>query len=41
VLVGCAPVVVGVVPVLEGRRPTRAVLCAAGLVVLGAFAVQG
>jgi hypothetical protein len=42
VLVGCAPIVVGVVvPALEGRRPTRAVLCAAGLVALGAFTVQG
>ncbi|WP_406150910.1 EamA family transporter [Streptomyces sp. NBC_01012] len=42
VLVGCAPIVVGVlVPVLEGRRPARAVLCAAGLVAVGAFTVQG
>lgn len=42
VLVGCAPIVVGVlVPALEGRRPTRAVLYAAGLVALGAFTVQG
>ncbi|SCK10458.1 Permease of the drug/metabolite transporter (DMT) superfamily [Streptomyces sp. LamerLS-316] len=42
VLVGCAPIVVGVlVPALEGRRPTRAVLCAAGLVAAGAFTVQG
>ncbi|OKI48493.1 hypothetical protein A6A29_05740 [Streptomyces sp. TSRI0281] len=42
VLVGCAPIVVGVlVPVLEGRRPSRAVLYAAGLVAAGAFTVQG
>lgn len=42
VLVGCAPIVVGVlVPAMEGRRPTRAVLCAAGLVAVGAFTVQG
>lgn len=42
VLVGCAPIVVGVlVPALERRRPTRAVLCSAGLVAVGAFTVQG
>ncbi|MFE6176680.1 DMT family transporter [Streptomyces sp. NPDC056464] len=42
VCVGCAPVVVAVlVPLLEGRRPRRAVLCGASLVVAGACAVQG
>ncbi|MFF0747084.1 EamA family transporter [Streptomyces sp. NPDC004111] len=42
VLVGCAPVVVAVlVPLLDGRRPTRAVLYGALLVAVGAFAVQG
>ncbi|MYU33877.1 EamA family transporter [Streptomyces sp. SID8358] len=42
VFVGCAPVVVGVlVPTLEGRRPSRTVLYAAGLVAAGAFTVQG
>jgi drug/metabolite transporter (DMT)-like permease len=42
VLVGCAPVVVAVVvPLLDGRRPQRAVLYGALLVALGAFTVQG
>ncbi|MGW3498410.1 EamA family transporter [Streptomyces sp. NPDC001020] len=42
VFVGCAPVVVAVVvPLLEGRRPTRSVLCGASLVAVGAFTVQG
>lgn len=42
VFVGCAPILVAVlVPWLDGRRPTRAVLCAAALVAAGAFAVQG
>ncbi|MFE6780189.1 DMT family transporter [Streptomyces sp. NPDC057702] len=42
VFVGCAPVVIAViVPTLDGRRPTRAVLCGALLVAAGAFAVQG
>ncbi|MGW2847913.1 EamA family transporter, partial [Streptomyces sp. NPDC001274] len=42
VFVGCAPIVVAVlVPLLDGRRPTRTVLCAAGLVAAGAFTVQG
>lgn len=42
VFVGCAPIVVGVmVPVLEGRRPSRTVLYAAGFVAAGAFTVQG
>ncbi len=42
VLVGCAPVVVAVlVPLTEGRRPTRAVLYGAVLVAAGAFVVQG
>ncbi|KOX40492.1 membrane protein [Streptomyces sp. NRRL F-6492] len=42
VLVGCAPVVVAVlVPLAEGRRPARAVLCGALLVAAGAFTVQG
>ncbi|MDQ0797703.1 drug/metabolite transporter (DMT)-like permease [Streptomyces sp. B1I3] len=42
VFVGCAPIVVSVVlPVMEGRRPSRAVLYAACLVAAGAFTVQG
>ncbi|MFJ7415737.1 DMT family transporter [Streptomyces sp. NPDC098077] len=42
VFVGCAPIVVGVlVPLLDGRRPSRVTLYAAGLVAVGAFAVQG
>ncbi|MEU2248988.1 DMT family transporter [Streptomyces sp. NPDC019224] len=42
VFVGCAPIVVAVlVPLLEGRRPTRPVLYAAALVAAGAFTVQG
>lgn len=42
VFVGCAPVVVGVVvPLLDGRRPQRTVLCGALLVACGAFTVQG
>ncbi|AOT57781.1 DMT family transporter [Streptomyces rubrolavendulae] len=42
VLVGCAPVVVAVlVPLLEGRRPTRPVLYGAVLVAVGALTVQG
>jgi drug/metabolite transporter (DMT)-like permease len=42
VFVGCAPVVVAVlVPMLDGRRPQRAVLHGALLVAVGAFAVQG
>ncbi|WP_435282790.1 DMT family transporter [Streptomyces koelreuteriae] len=42
VFVGCAPVVVAVlVPLLDGRRPSRAVLCGALLVAAGACAVQG
>ncbi|WP_137990698.1 DMT family transporter [Streptomyces vilmorinianum] len=42
VLVGCAPVVVAVlVPLLEGRRPSRPVLHGALLVAAGAFTVQG
>lgn len=42
VLVGCAPVVVAVlVPLTDGRRPTRAVLCGAVVVAAGAFVVQG
>lgn len=42
VFVGCAPVVVAVVvPLLEGRRPQRAVLYGALLVAVGAFTVQG
>lgn len=42
VFVGCAPIVVSVmVPALEGRRPSRTVLYAAGLVAAGAFTVQG
>ncbi|SEE19496.1 Permease of the drug/metabolite transporter (DMT) superfamily [Streptomyces sp. 2131.1] len=42
VFVGCAPIVVAVlVPLLDGRRPTRPVLYAAALVAGGAFTVQG
>ncbi|BAC74777.1 putative integral membrane protein [Streptomyces avermitilis MA-4680 = NBRC 14893] len=42
VFVGCAPVVVAVVmPLVEGRRPQRLVLCGASLVAVGAFTVQG
>ncbi|MFD5798556.1 EamA family transporter, partial [Streptomyces diastatochromogenes] len=42
VFVGCAPVVVAVlVPLLDGRRPQRAVLHGALLVAAGAFTVQG
>ncbi|GAA4336007.1 DMT family transporter [Streptomyces venetus] len=42
VFVGCAPVVVAVlVPLLDGRRPGRAVLYGALLVAVGAFTVQG
>ncbi|MFC8272840.1 EamA family transporter, partial [Streptomyces sp. NPDC057271] len=42
VLVGCAPIVVAViVPLLEGRRPSRPVLYGALLVAAGAFTVQG
>lgn len=42
VLVGCAPVVVAVlVPLLEGRKPSRPVLYGALLVAAGAFTVQG
>lgn len=42
VFVGCAPIVVGVlVPLLDGRRPSRVTLYAAGLVAVGAFTVQG
>ncbi|GAA0582518.1 hypothetical protein GCM10010394_08990 [Streptomyces crystallinus] len=42
VFVGCAPIVVAVlVPLLDGRRPTRPVLCGALLVAAGAFTVQG
>lgn len=42
VFVGCAPIVVAVlVPLLDGRRPTRPVIYAAGLVAAGAFTVQG
>ncbi|MFE7133892.1 DMT family transporter, partial [Streptomyces sp. NPDC057638] len=42
VFVGCAPVVVAVlVPLMEGRRPTRPVLYGALLVAAGAFTVQG
>lgn len=42
VFVGCAPIVVAVlVPLLDGRRPTRPVLYAAALVAAGAFTVQG
>lgn len=40
--VGCAPILVAVLlPLLDGRRPTRTVLCAAALVAAGAFTVQG
>lgn len=42
VAVASVPVVLGVVgPLLEGRRPSRAVLAAAGLVTVGAVLVQG
>ncbi|MFJ8695924.1 EamA family transporter [Streptomyces roseolilacinus] len=42
VLVGCAPVVVAVlVPLLDGRGPTRPVLYGAVLVAAGALTVQG
>jgi drug/metabolite transporter (DMT)-like permease len=42
VFVGCAPVVVAViVPLLEGRRPQRAVMYGALIVAAGAFTVQG
>ena len=42
VFVGCAPVVVAVlVPLLDGRRPQRAVLYGALTVAVGAFVVQG
>ncbi|MYV62049.1 EamA family transporter, partial [Streptomyces sp. SID4931] len=42
VFVGCAPIVVGVlVPLLDGRGPSRVTLYAAGLVAVGAFTVQG
>ncbi len=42
VFVGCAPILVAVlVPLMAGRRPTRAVLFAAVLVAIGAFTVQG
>ncbi|MFI8192343.1 DMT family transporter [Streptomyces sp. NPDC085946] len=42
VFVGCAPVVVAVVvPLLDGRRPRRALLAGASLVAVGAFTVQG
>ncbi|MFI6287876.1 DMT family transporter [Streptomyces sp. NPDC051018] len=42
VFVGCAPVIVAVlVPLTDGRRPTRPVLYGALLVALGAFTVQG
>ncbi len=42
VFVGCAPIVVAVlVPLLDGRRPTRPVIYAASLVAAGAFTVQG
>ncbi len=42
VVVGCAPIVVAVlVPLLEGRRPARAVLYGSLLVAAGAFTVQG
>lgn len=42
VFVGCAPILVAVlVPLVSRRRPTRAILCAAGLVAIGAFTVQG
>lgn len=42
VFVGCAPILVSVlVPLLDGRRPARAVLYASALVAAGAFTVQG
>lgn len=42
VFVGCAPILVAVlVPLLDGRRPTRPVLYASALVAAGAFTVQG
>nr|WSX72632.1 DMT family transporter [Streptomyces sp. NBC_00899]WSX81299.1 DMT family transporter [Streptomyces sp. NBC_00899] len=42
VLVGCAPVVVAVlVPLVAGRRPTRAGTAGAVVVAAGAFVVQG
>ncbi|MFI1017754.1 DMT family transporter [Streptomyces sp. NPDC020965] len=42
VFVGCAPVIVAVlVPLSNGRRPTRPVLYGALLVAAGAFTVQG
>ncbi|WP_416476252.1 DMT family transporter [Streptomyces sp. LKA04] len=42
VFVGCAPVLVAVlVPLLDRRRPKRAVLYGASLVAAGAFTVQG
>ncbi|MEU5400922.1 DMT family transporter [Streptomyces sp. NPDC005963] len=42
VFVGCAPVVVAVlVPLVDGRRPTRPVLWGALLVAVGALTVQG
>ncbi len=42
VFVGCAPVIVAVlVPLVDGRRPTRPVLYGALLVAAGAFTVQG
>ncbi|EFG05621.1 Putative integral membrane protein [Streptomyces clavuligerus] len=42
VFVGCAPVIVAVlVPLMDGRRPTRPVLYGALLVAAGAFTVQG
>ncbi|MFF4672101.1 EamA family transporter [Streptomyces sp. NPDC001279] len=42
VFVGCAPILVAaVVPLLDGRRPTRVVLGAAVFVAAGAFTVQG
>lgn len=42
VFVGCAPILVAVlVPLADGRRPTRTVLYAAALVAAGAFTVQG
>lgn len=42
VFVGCAPVIVAVlVPLADGRRPTRPVLFGALLVAAGAFTVQG
>lgn len=42
VFVGCAPIFVAVLaPLMDRRRPTRTVLCAAALVAAGAFVVQG